>query len=84
MRIRSLIIALDNPSLDISVVIISFISQQKYAVGAQKNRLNEMVKLCTQKTCEHWRYPPSKVEFCRNILSQYFITKHLVKKVICF
>ena len=42
-----------------------------------------MVILCTQNTCEHGRYPPSKVEFCRNILSQnisvksyLFLTEH--------
>ena len=42
-----------------------------------------MVILCTQNTCEHWRYPPSKVDFCRNILSQnitvksyLFLTEH--------
>ena len=34
-----------------------------------------MVILCTQNTCEHWRYPPSKVEFYRNILSQNISVK---------
>ena len=82
--LRTTIPAKQTWSLDnIESVIISFISQQKYSVGAQKNRLNEMVILCSQNTCEHWRYPPSKVEFCRNILSQnisvksyLFLTEH--------